>query len=159
MNLMPSLAKLSVAMLLVAAPVWSASIEVTLDSSLQSAEPGDVVTFTGTIENTGVDTVYLNGFSSTFPLGGVDDSAFFLLPASLAPFGTASGPLFSVMIPGGAALGLYAGTFNVLGGDTPTSFDLLATQTFAVNVVPEPSSALLALGGVFALILRRRTRS
>ncbi len=143
-------------LLAAAIPAAAATVSFAFDSSLLYAQPGDMVGFSGIITNTGGTTVFLNGDSLTFPIGLIDDSPFFALPASLAPLASASGPLFNITIPSGAALGTYVGTFNLLGGDTPADFDVLASSTFAVTVVPEPSSALLIAAGIGALILRRR---
>jgi hypothetical protein len=137
-------------------PAAAATVSFAFDSSLLYAEPGDIVGFSGTLTNTGVAPVFLNSDSITFPVGSIDDSPFFALPASLAPLASASGLLFNITIPSGAALGTYVGTFNVLGGDTPADLDVLASSTFAVTVVPEPSSALLIATVIGALILRRR---
>lgn len=162
MNLQSVVAKLSLAALFTLAgvsPAIAASISFSLDSSLLVTIPGSTVTFSGVVENTGSDPVFLNGISVS-AMGGliVDSSLFFFLPASLLPLEDASGALFRITVPNAAALGLYAGTVSILGGDTASDQDVLASETFAVNVVPEPSSIVLAVGGMAGLGLFRRRR-
>ena len=135
-----------------------AALLLNLDSSLQYTTGANVL-FSGTLTNTGPGDLYLNGASTTSVLP-VDDSPFFsTAPAVLLAGAMVSGPLFSAMVPDGSALGLYTGTFNILGGAAATDPNVLATQTFAVQVVPEPATwtiAALALGVLGAV--RRRWR-
>jgi hypothetical protein len=64
--------------------------------------------------------------------------------------------LFNLTIPTSAALGLYTGMFNLLGG-TGGDLNLIGTQTFQVNVVPEPDGfVLIALGCAGLAMLSRR---
>jgi hypothetical protein len=91
---------------------------------------------------------YINGDSVTFSLP-VDDTAFILLvPPVLAPGAFVTGPVFDVSVPASTAPGLYTGNFNVLGGDTALQFDVLATEPFGVQVVPEPATVMLTLAGL-----------
>jgi PEP-CTERM motif len=130
-----------------------AALLLNLDSSLQYTTGANVL-FSGTLTNTGPGDLYLNGTSTTSVLP-VDDSPFFsTAPPILLAGATVSGPLFSVMVPGATSLGLYTGTFNILGGAAADDLNVLATETFAVQVVPEPSTwtvAVLALGFLGAL--------
>lgn len=156
MNWTCKLATLYLGLLLAPAlPAGAATVSFAFDSSLLYANPGETVGFSGTITNTGAATAFLNADSVNFPIGSIDDSAFFALPASLAPLASASGLLFNVTIPSEAALGTYAGTFTLLGGDTPGDLNVLASATFGVTVVPEPSSALLIAAGIGMIVLRR----
>lgn len=137
-------------------PMSAASISFTLDSSLLEGQPGTAVTFSGTVGNTGAANVFLNGDNFTFPLP-LDDSKFLVnFPPVLAPSQTAAGELFDVLIPSNAALGLYVGTFQILGGDVPAATDILASETIAVNVVPEPSAWLLLFSGIATLAVRKK---
>jgi hypothetical protein len=114
-----------------------------LDSSLLFAAPGRSATFTGVVTNTGAAPAFLSGTSFVFAYP-IDDSPFFsTVPAALPPGGSASGPLFTALIPGGAPLGLIVGSFSILGGDSQGAASLLSTETFAVQVVPEPGTAAL----------------
>ncbi len=111
-----------------------------------------VFTFDGTITNNGTTTEYLNGDSLTVaaPLLS-DDSPFFLSPVSLAAGNSWTGELFTITIPWGTDLGLYAGAFQIIGGADGSAQDVLASEDFNVQVTPEPSSFLLLGTGLLAL--------
>ncbi len=51
-------------------------------------------------------------------------------------------------IPNGTPLGLYAGAFEILGGDSSDFTDVVASANFDVNVTPEPASFVLLFTGV-----------
>ena len=94
-----------------------------------------------------------------------DDTPFFAnFPAILNPMQSVKAPILSVGIPLTAAGGLYSGTFELVGGTTDVSDDILATQAFAVQVqaapqpVPEPITAALLLGGGSVAALRHSHR-
>ena len=136
-----------------------AALLLNLDSSLQYTTGADVL-FSGTLTNTGPADLYLNGTSVTSVLPADDLPFFSTAPAVLLAGSTVSGPLFSIMVPGGTPFDLYTGTFNILGGAAATDADVLATQTFAVQVVPEPATwtvTALVLG-VFGVTRRHRWR-
>jgi hypothetical protein len=143
-------AALAFGILLTAHTAVALPITFTLSSSLLPSLPGTSVTFTGTVTELGAST-FLNGdsFTSALPL---DDTPFFLnFPPILTASRTAS--IFTVSVPLATAPGLYSGTFSILGGTSATTFNVLATQTFAVNVqaVPEPATgSLLLLAAVAA---------
>lgn len=134
-----------------AAVAEGASVDFALTSSLLQAQPGQTVTFFGSLANTGLSDAYINGdtFTSTLP---VDDLPFILLvPPVLSAGQTYNGALFDVQVPTGTAPGLYTGSFDVLGGDSAADFNVLAVSTFGVQVTPEPSGLgllFIGLGGV-----------
>lgn len=135
-----------------------ATVSFNFTSSLLFARPGQTVTFSGTLTNTGPATAFLNGDAFTFPLP-VDDIPFFLgVPPSLAPGGSVTAPVLTAIVPAGTALGLYVGSFSVIGGDTPASQNVLATREFGVQVIPEPATCSLAIGGLVGAVLLRRQR-
>ncbi len=123
------------------------------------------MTFVGTVTDIGNSPTFLNGDNVTVaPPLLPDDLPFFLnFPAILNPLQMVTAPILTVSIPLTANSGLYSGSLELLGGTTPVSLDILATQTFAVRVqavpVPEPiTSSLLLCGGAVAALrhLRRR---
>lgn len=144
-----------------------AQVSFLIQPANQVSNPGDLLTYTATLTNTGSSEVFLN--SDTFNLTGVglelDDSPFFTnFPLSLQGGGVASGDLFTVLIGPSVAPGSYSGTFTIQGGPTDGDFNDIATQSFQVTVAgtvaPEAASlALLAISGLplAGMILRRRT--
>jgi hypothetical protein len=147
------------------------SLTVTLDAPFQSGNE-TVFEFTGTIDYTGADstndggvTEYLNSDFSFVSGGTLDDSAYLNnAPLSMDP-GDASGDieLFTVTVPaynssGTAADNTYTGFFEILGGPTDSSLDVLATEDFNIQVTPEPPSwELLAMALVGLLCAMRWT--
>jgi len=135
----------------------------TLSSPTQSIPgSGGTLTFAATVTNTSTtDTDYLNADSSSVdsPLT-LDDTDFFSnFPLSLGPGESFTGDLFTISVPAGTTPGLYAGSFEILGGTGPGDFtDTLATANFNVNATPEPSSLLFLVTGISAgtVVLRRR---
>src|SRR3954454_17700611 len=113
----------SILVALFAIPCLASAASLTFDftSSLLAAAPGQTVLFSGTIMNTGPGAVFINGDAFTFPFA-VDDTPFLLAaPVSLAPAGLFTGPFFRVAVPTTAGLGLYLGSFSILGGDAPSN--------------------------------------
>jgi hypothetical protein len=99
------------------------------------------------------NTIYLNADSNNVdsPLT-VDDSGFFNnAPFSLAP-SSSSGDfeLFTVDIPNGTPVGLYTGSFEILGGG-PSDQNVVGTATFDVEITPDPGTLLLLGTGLLAL--------
>ena len=140
------------------------TITFLLDQPIVSASPGDVISFTGTLENSGTATLFLNGALGTLPYVDflVDYGPFFsAVPASLAPGEIYSGEIFGVAVGLGAAPGDYFGAFTIQGGPDSFTFDDMSTHSFqitvtTVNGVPEPSSGVLALSAIALVFLSRR---
>ena len=146
---------------MLAAPSAKAdTIAINPDQAYQNGVVGSTVVFSATLTNTDrTTTIFLNAAeaslnavssSSSLP---VDTDPFFInFPISIDPgLSTADAELFDVFLPDGTPLGLYAGTIAIFGGTDSGSFDLLGTETFNVEVTPEPGSALLLALGSLAL--------
>jgi len=154
--------------LLIASTAGATPITLVFDSSLLVGLPGNTVTFVGTVTDVGNSSTFLNAdnVSVSSPLLPDDTPFFTNFPAILPPLQFVKAPILNVSIPLTATAGVYSGTLQLLGGATPVSEQVLATQPFAVQVqattapVPEPTTALLVLGGVAAALRRaRRQRS
>ena len=85
-NLLLTVAALSI---LPGAIARADSLSVTLDPSILSAQPGQTITFSGTITNLESFAVYLNSCDVNIPGQFTSDcSPFYNLPLSLDPFET-----------------------------------------------------------------------
>jgi len=137
------------------------SLSIVLALPFQSGVEGlvDEFQFDATVTNESSQTVYLNGdaFSVDAPLA-VDDSPFFAYPLSLGAGDSYTGPLFNVDVPPGAPQGLYAGSFEIIGGGPTDYTDVAGAADFNAQITPEPSSLLLMASGLagLAATLRRR---
>jgi hypothetical protein len=158
--------RLLTAMLLSSAMAFASPLTLTLQNAVLGGGPGETLTFVGTASNTTAQTENLNSDSFTLqsPLT-IDDSLYFnLWPLGLnssQSFGPQS--LFTISIPLSTPLGLYNGSFDILGGLGVNDQTVLATTVFQVNVVsgtttPEPATGILFLVGVALIPLRRRYR-
>jgi hypothetical protein len=154
----------SVISMVLSAATRADPIVFNLDGS-NSGTPNSVVSFRGTLTNVGPPAVFLNGYNFSLTASGLtlDDRPFFSLPLSLAPNQTTGFvELFRITIGGSVSPGTFTGTFTILGGPTPNSFDNLAQQNFQISVVPsaipEPTTLVLlsiGMGGVIAAVGRR----
>jgi hypothetical protein len=125
-----------------------------------AAQPGEQMTFSGTLQNLGGVPIYLNGTGFAFDAGGItlDDTPFYdQSPTELAGGAAWSGDIFSIEVDPSITPGYVNGSFSILGGFTAVSQDPLATQNFTVNVapsnaVPEPSALALLLSSAIPLI-------
>lgn len=161
--LLPSLA--IAAFLMTGAAAKADPLTITFDSPYQRGYGGETLTFSANVTNTdAVNTIDLNSYSYNLasPLG-LDGNDYFLVyaPLWLDP-SSSSGDfeMFTVFIQLGTPLGLYSGSFEILGGIDPTGDqDEVGTANFDVEVyaTPEPGSYLLFATGLLALgFLARR---
>jgi len=142
-----------------------ADINITFDDPNQTGTAGQTLNFLGTITNNDATPIFLNGDSLTFGLSDatVSDNFFTNVPISLAA-GASSGhiDLFDVTLanPETNPLGIYKGTYGLLGGIDGGASDNLAQASFSVTVTPEPEYfALLGIGMVLMGWLHRRRAS
>jgi hypothetical protein len=141
-----------------------AQLLFTLDNPVQAGLPGQTLTFSGTLTNSGTSEIFLNG--DNFSLGGtgltLDDTPFVDgAPFSLAANESFSGSLFTVAIDSSAPFPQSgAGTFSIVGGVDDTAQDILASAPFQIGVTaPEPGALGLSMAGVAVLgILTARRR-
>src|SRR5215471_5830195 len=145
----------AIANLMLVFPVFAASayagpLSFTFTSSLLNVPIGQTVTFSATLTNTGAGPLFLNGDSVNIGPPLVPDDTKFLLntPPSLSAGQSITAAILDVSAPLGSAFGLYTGSMSILGGSTPNELTTQATQTFAVNVVPEPATLALLIVGL-----------
>jgi hypothetical protein len=159
---MQAITKLLLAWTVCTAPALAAPLSFSFTSSLFNAQLGQTVVFSATLANTGPTSLFLNSDTVTVsaPLI-VDDTYFFLFfPLSLSAGQSVTAPILNVTVPASAAFGLYVGSISIQGGATPSDLTTQASQSFAVNVVPEPGSLMLLLLGAAAIAaIRKKTRT
>ena len=161
---------------LLAAPAY-AQLNLVLTPASQAGNPGDTLTFSGTLSNPTTAEVSVDGASANIPgpLSTPDTTAFVLSgPTSLKPVGSIDsfgnptdsyfGSLFDVTINPDALPGTYTGTVLIptagYTGAQPTQADFSITVLPAA-AVPEAATAvslgfLLLLGGVSLCCVKRR---
>jgi len=154
--------------LLLCSPICKAStINIDLVQTTQTDGPGITLVFSGVLTNTTGSTVFLNSAGINLAGGFLPtdfDVTPFLVNAPLSldgAQGTAAIDLFTVTIPNPFGDGLYAGTFDVLGGADANAQEILGTSNFFVGVAgtdtPEPS-ALWTVGVMLAALATRLYR-
>lgn len=168
---MKKLIQIALLTLVAVAGAWADDVSITLDDPNQQGSPGQTLNFFGTITNTdttpGDAPIYLNFDSLNLSLSDatVMDNFFANVPISLAE-GQSSGDidLFDVTVanPEANPLGIYPGTYGLLGGmdgGANTASDSLAQVNFSVEqVAPEPATYVLILGGLAGIAALRRRR-
>lgn len=164
---MKKLTQLLVSALLMAAAA-QAGVIITFDQPSQTALPGDLLIFSGSIQNTGMDEIFLNSDSPGFTGDNVnftfEDNFFVNVPVSLAGGQTASGiNLFQILVSPSfaASFGTYTGNYVLIGGADGEAQDVLANAEFGVTVdagVPEPATTTLVGCAALMLIARRSLR-
>jgi hypothetical protein len=143
------------------------TLTITLVSPVQTAAPGATLSFFATVlaPSTNAGTLFLNVADYTTNGGmALDPTPFFEnYPFTLDPGASASGLLFTLTVPADEAVGIYLGSFRILGGSTGFSGENLGGANFEVDVpasaVPEPGSILLlmtGLPGVAVLVRSKR---
>ena len=155
---------------LLSAKAHADSLTISLNSPVQTSSAGSIVSFFATVSaplsNGG--TVYLNAADSTTNGGLILDPNPFLnyFPFTLDLGTSSTGLLFTISIPVNEAVGIYLGSFRILGGADDASNILLGGANFEVDIptpapttVPEPGSILLlmtGLPGVAVLVRSKR---
>ena len=148
------------------AAAYADTITLTLNNPTQVTAPiGATLLFNATISapSTNKANVFLNGddFTVSSPLT-FDDTDFFLnFPVLLNPGQSVTDVLFTITTPAGP-VGLFPGSFTLLGGSEGAAQNILASENFQVVATPEPSTFLLigtGLSGLAAIVRRRRSLS
>jgi hypothetical protein len=136
-----------------------------LPNSTQSAAPGEVVTFYGSLSNAGDGAIFLNGLSAQINAVPadltVDPDIFFSEAPLFLAAGESSGqiPLLAVTIQPGftGAYGPFLGSLFVLGGADGDAINIVAAGEYSVVVTPEPGSGVLI--SIFAAYAWGRKKS
>ncbi len=156
---------------LFSANAFADTLNVNLDTAVQSTTAGSTVSFFATVTAPGSneETVNLNSIGETFSAPGdftIDNLSFYnTFPFTLDPGDSYSGLLFTVDVPLDAMTGLYPGLVSIYGGSDFNSSDILGSAAFEVDVpnaspsaVPEPSNLILmmaALPGLGVMIRQK----
>jgi hypothetical protein len=128
----------------------------------QTAAPAALATYAATVSNTGASAVFLNGDNITFDGPATPDDTLFLsnFTGKLgAGQSITNQNIFTLTVDSNAMPGSYLGTFDILGGNTNTANNVLASQNFQLIVssaVPETSTLLMLMLGVGGLVGVRR---
>jgi len=151
-----SLSMLMLAVLLLVAPAYADTLNLTLANPIQTGTPNGTLTFNATVSAPLANsaTVFLNGDNFNVSLVGatIDDTDFLLnFPLSLVPGNSFTGDMFTVSLPSVLAPGTYNGFFEILGGSDAGAQNTLATVNFQINApaaVPEPGTWILLATGL-----------
>jgi hypothetical protein len=142
-----------------------AQVTFTLDDpTVTGVAPGSTVPFTGTIFNGTGLPVFVVDWAANSPFLFDAPGTVALVGTAIAPGGSASATLFSVLVDPSAPPGTYTGFLLLDVGREypPTGRVQTLSANFSVSVgvsaVPEPATlSLLAAGaGVLAVVRRRR---
>lgn len=134
-------------------------------SSTNPLQPGQTLSYSGTVTNTSGAEVFLNGDEILLhPTDAfvIDDTPFLTMaPLSLQPGDAYTGALFNLTAPSDPVSHSYSGTFTIFGGPDSFTTDPVGVEAFRFQAVPEPG-AMALLGGVvvsgIGFMLRRRRR-
>lgn len=140
--------------------LWQATaladlVTFSFTSSLLTTTPGQPVTFAATVTNLTSNLVFLNADNVNIaPPLTVNDTKFFLnFPLFLASHQIFTAQILDVPVPPSVPVGLYSGTFELLGGTGASDLGSLASADFAVRVVPEPRNLSVFLAGTICWLL------
>ena len=119
------------------APKAHAQLIINLAQDVLTGSRGDTLTFSGSLLNTGNETVHLNAVQSNLNAPGLTvslDPFTFNAPSTLLAGETWSGDLFTVAIGSQTkAPHEYIGAFIIEGGSSTSAGDELARAGFKVN--------------------------
>jgi hypothetical protein len=147
-----------------AALAAASSLTISFDQPDQTAMPGQLLQFFGTITNASANPIFID--SDDPNLSGASlaflDMFFANVPGVLAPSGqpgdsTGDINLFDidVIAPLRDAPGSYLGLYTLVGGSEPGDQDILGMAGFTVTTVtPEPSAIYLLVIGLSAVLAR-----
>jgi len=130
--------------------------------AFQTGIGGETLTFDVDVTNiSSSEIVNFNSDSLNINPAGNDlvtnDEFFANSPTSLNPGDSYEYEAFTVFIPAGTPIGLYEGSYEILGGPTYSDFGVVGSANFDVNLTPEPTSFLLLGTGLLALaVIARR---
>jgi len=123
-----------------------------LFSPVQTANPGDTVSFVGALQDID-DNNFMWIDSDAYSLQGpliIDDSGLFInFNQFFFPDEDDFGEIFTITLPKNIPTGTYLGTFSLYGGFGPDGTDFLGSQNFSITTVnnvssiPEPSTLFL----------------
>jgi hypothetical protein len=104
-------------------------------------------------------TLDTNPFYNVLPFGAGCPGGSILSDDSTGSgaYDTCSGPIFGIDLAPNTPVGVYTGEITIYGGiDDPSANNALATASWTLDVVPEPTSLGLSVLGVAAMVAARR---